>query len=91
MNAFARAIHLDPDDRLYYSAQGQAFYALGDLQAARTLCENRGNDPVIEFCLALTHNKLGRRPDAEAALMKLSTSRDDAAAGSYAQLKAQMG
>jgi tetratricopeptide (TPR) repeat protein len=68
-----------------------AFYADGNLQAASASCENKADDPVIQLCLALTYEKLGRHTDAEATLKKVMNSRGDAEAVSYAEFYAQRG
>ena len=91
LGAFARAINLDPNDSVYHPGRGVAFYADGNLQAASASCENKADDPVIQLCLALTYEKLGRHTDAEATLKKVMNSRGDAEAVSYAEFYAQRG
>jgi TolB-like protein/tetratricopeptide (TPR) repeat protein len=89
--AYGRAISLDPDDPAYRGPRSVVFYLLGNLQAARTACENHGDDPDFLACLAMTYYKLGRRTDAEAALAKLTAAHGDDDAYAYAQIYAQWG
>jgi TolB-like protein/Flp pilus assembly protein TadD len=71
---------------------GEAYYLLGDLQSARTSCEeNAAESEYVQFCLALTYDKLGRHADAEAALAKFKATAGDTGAYAYATIYAQWG
>jgi tetratricopeptide (TPR) repeat protein len=70
---FQEAMALDPE--IPDGGRGRSYYALGDYQRARTLCEAK---PDLLFdsqiCLAMTYHKLGRQADAAAALAKIKPS-----------------
>jgi TolB-like protein/Tfp pilus assembly protein PilF len=71
---------------------GEAYYLLGDLQSARTSCEENAREAIdAQFCLALTYEKLGRHADAEAELKKLKATAGDARAYACATIYAQWG
>ena len=46
---------------------------------------------TVQQCLALAYDKLGRRPDAEAALTTLQATTGDNSAFQYAEIYAQWG
>jgi len=60
--------------------RGLAHYKLGDLESARSSCEAKRDSEVLQVCLAITYQKLGRQADAESMLAKIRASRGDAAA-----------
>ena len=82
---------LDPSDPAAYSGSGLAHYVLGDFQGARTSCETKPDFWESQLCLAVTYDKLARRPDAEAVLAKLRAVYGDASAYQYATIYAQWG
>ena len=68
--AYTEALAVGGDPGIH-AVIGEAYYLLGDLQSARTSCEENARETVdVQFCLALTYDKLGRHADAEAELGK---------------------
>ena len=88
--ALSDGLALDPDDASASGSRGIAYYMLGDFEKARSSCESKPYW-VAQWCLALVYNKLGRHPDAEAALAKLKAAYGDAQAYQYATIYAQRG
>jgi TolB-like protein/tetratricopeptide (TPR) repeat protein len=88
--AFADAIRLNPDFRVY-GDRGFTYYGLGNLQSARASCETKPDYWSSEWCLAIIYDKLGRHADAEAELAKLKAAQSDAAAYQFATIFAQWG
>jgi TolB-like protein/tetratricopeptide (TPR) repeat protein len=83
------AVSLNPHESIFLGNIGDAYYAAGDFQAARTMCEK---DPVNDAsCLVMVYDKLGRHADAEAEFAKLRASDGDGGAYEYAQIYAQWG
>jgi TolB-like protein/Tfp pilus assembly protein PilF len=74
------ALMLDPNRVQLYAVRGLAYYALGNLQSARTSCEIRPDNWQSQQCLAMVYAKLGRHGDAEAVLAKMRASMGDAPA-----------
>jgi TolB-like protein/tetratricopeptide (TPR) repeat protein len=89
--AFQDALALAPDFPPLYGARGAAYYLLGNLPSARASCESKPDDEESQVCLAVIYRKLGRHPDAEAALAKLRASLGNDAAYEYAEVYAQWG
>lgn len=90
--AFTEAIRLAPDYKNSYGLRGLAFYALGDLQSARTSCEiHADNNWASQQCLPIVYDKLGRHADAQAELTKLKSAMGEDYAYSYATIYAQWG
>jgi TolB-like protein/Flp pilus assembly protein TadD len=85
------ALALDPDDPMADAFRGATYYALSDLERARTSCESKPDDWRDQWCLAITYNKLGRHADAEAELAKMKAALGDAPAYQYATIYAQWG
>jgi tetratricopeptide (TPR) repeat protein len=67
-----------------------AYYALGDLQNARSSCETKEYE-WSQLCLAVVYDKLGRHKDAESALAKFKALRGNVEAYQYATIYAQWG
>jgi TolB-like protein len=88
--AFDESIALQPS-AVAYALRGQSYYALGDLENARTSCEGQPDLWEIRLCLALTYDKLGRHADAAAMLAKMQSTLGNASAYQYAQIYAQWG
>jgi tetratricopeptide (TPR) repeat protein len=82
---------LDPDDPADYADRGFNYYALGDLERARSSCESKVDDWGNQQCLAVTYEKLGRHADAEGMLARLKATLGEAAAYQYATIYAQWG
>jgi TolB-like protein len=74
------------------SAGQLIYYALGDFEKMRAVCEGVG-EGVKDFqdCLALAYHKLGRQADAETALARLEALEGNARAYGYATIYAQWG
>jgi TolB-like protein/Tfp pilus assembly protein PilF len=86
----AKALH--PDERAFEADFGLGYYLLGDFQAARAHCEaDDEKDEDAQFCLAVTYDKLGRHPDAEAMLEKIRARVGDFGAMHYSGIYAQWG
>jgi TolB-like protein len=89
--AFQDTLVLDPDDPGATAYRGLAYYALDDLQHARTSCEYHPAYPYNMLCLSVTYDKLARHADAEAQLAKLKGLMGDAAAYQYVEIYSQWG
>jgi serine/threonine protein kinase/Tfp pilus assembly protein PilF len=92
------ALALDADHPGAHADRGLAYYALGDYQGARASCEATrpradaaGSNSTVQVCLAITYEKLGRHPDAEAALKTLKSWYGDRGAYQYAEIYSQWG
>jgi TolB-like protein/DNA-binding winged helix-turn-helix (wHTH) protein/Flp pilus assembly protein TadD len=68
------------------------YYAVGDFEKMRAVCEGAG-EALKEFqpCLALANHKLGQQADAETALARFKASDGKAGAYGYATIYAQWG
>jgi tetratricopeptide (TPR) repeat protein len=88
---YNQALALQPGLAKSIGRTGQAYYALGDLQSARSACESKIDFYQSQVCLAVTYKKLGQRADAEAMLAKLRAANGDASSYQYAQIYAQWG
>jgi TolB-like protein/Flp pilus assembly protein TadD len=77
VTAFGEVISLEPDFKRAYGFRGVAYYWLGDLQSARSVCETKPDHWSSMWCLAVTYEKLGRHADAEAELKKLQAAFGD--------------
>jgi len=89
--AFRTAISLQPDWVRDYALLGQAQYARGDFEAARSSCETALADEMGQGCLAVVYRKLGRQADAEAMFQRVRTSEGDHGAFDFACIYAQWG
>jgi TolB-like protein len=87
--AFDEVLALDSQDPTSHALRGIAFYELGDFEQARASCEADSDAWVLQFCLALAYDKLGRHADADAVLSRLRGSQRDARAYEYAVIYAQ--
>jgi TolB-like protein/DNA-binding winged helix-turn-helix (wHTH) protein len=88
--AYREFAALSPDDPKP-AILGLLYYALGDYQRARSLCEIATLLQFRQLCLAMTYDKLGRHADAEAMLAKLRNEMGNASAFEYALIYAQWG
>jgi TolB-like protein len=82
---------VDPENASSPGYRGMAYYLLGDLEQARSSCETEAAGESTQLCLAIVYHRLGRHPDAEAALAKLRASMGDARAFHYAEIYTQWG
>jgi tetratricopeptide (TPR) repeat protein len=85
------ALAIDPHDPYTLGLRGTAYYALGRFESARASCVNQPDYWLIQQCLVLAYDKLGRHADAEIELKKLKASEGDSAAFQYAEIFAQRG
>jgi TolB-like protein/DNA-binding winged helix-turn-helix (wHTH) protein/Flp pilus assembly protein TadD len=83
---------LRPKDPTFPILGASIYYALGDFEKMRTLCEGVG-EAVKGFrdCLALAYHKLGRQAAAETALARFKALEGNAGAYTYAKIYAQWG
>ena len=91
--AYQDWLSLRPKDPQWPGGNGQLiYYALGDFEKMRTMCEGVG-EAVKDFqdCLALAYHKLGRQADAETALARFKALEGNAGAYGYATIYAQWG
>ena len=91
--AYRDGLSLRPKDPTWAASTGQLiYYALGDFEKMRAVCEGVG-EAAKDFpdCLALTYHKLGRQADAETALARFKTLEGNAGAYAYATIYAQWG
>jgi tetratricopeptide (TPR) repeat protein len=79
---------LDSGDAYAASIRGQSYYLLGELERARSSCEIASEFYALQVCRAIVYQRIGRRPEAEAALAKIQ---GDWFAYQYAQIFAQWG
>ena len=86
-----------PHDPTWPAAGGWIYYALGDFEKMRAVCEGVGEAAegstakALPNCLALAYHKLGRQADAETALARFKAAEGDAGAYDYATIYAQWG
>lgn len=88
--AYRVALSQVPDTADMQWSSGLVYYALGDIQRERSLCEGKAKEGNAEEpwagCLAIVYWKLGRSADAEAWMEK--TRRDGATPLRQATLRA---
>jgi TolB-like protein len=89
--AYQDTLTLDPEYPGVNALRGFAYYAIGDFESARALCETKPDKLINQVCLAVAYDKLGRHADAESMLARIKTSRGDGAAYQYAEIYAQWG
>jgi tetratricopeptide (TPR) repeat protein len=90
--AYQDGLSLRPKDPTWPANGALIYYALGDFEKMRAVCEGVG-ERVNHFqdCLALAYHKLGRQADAETALARFKALEGDAGAYGYAMIYAQWG
>jgi TolB-like protein/Tfp pilus assembly protein PilF len=90
--AYQDALSLRPTDPQWRALGQSIYYALGDFEKMRAVCEDAG-EAVKDFqdCLALAYHKLGRQADAETALARFKALEGNTGAYSYATIYAQWG
>ena len=92
---YRHALSLGLDEAQLQSASLPTYYALGDFQTIRSLCEGKlkGGDTEGDCpgYLAVVYHKLGHSADAEASLERVKAKWGDAAAYGYAEIYAQWG
>jgi tetratricopeptide (TPR) repeat protein len=92
MTAYQDALSLQPKDPKWRASGQLIYYALGDFEKMRAVCEGVG-EAVKDFqdCLALAYHKLGRQADAETALARFKALEGNGGAYGYATIYAQWG
>ena len=85
------ALAIDPHDPYTIGLLGTAYFVLGRFESARGSCVNQPDYWLVEQCLVLAYDKLGRHADAEAALDRLKALEGASAAYQYAEIFAQRG
>ena len=91
--AYQDSLALRPTDPHWLADGSMFYYALGDFEKMRTVCEGVEQADIQNYqdCLALAYHKLGRPTDAASALARFKALEDDAGAYGYAQIYAQWG
>jgi TolB-like protein/predicted Zn-dependent protease len=91
IDAYNRALLLDPNSDSVATTRGYAYLSLGDFEAARTSCATPPIDWYSNTCLAVVYHKLHRQSDADAALAAIKAAQGDSDAYQYAEIHAQWG
>ena len=91
--AYQDSLALRPTDPHWLANGAMIYYALGDFEKMRTVCEGVEQADIQNYqdCLALAYHKLGRPTDAASALARFKALQGDAGAYGYAQIYAQWG
>ena len=87
----SRAMEVGQDVSRSLGWQGFAYIGLGNYEAAREACAEEKMQWVSFTCLAIVYDRLGRRPEAEAALGQLIHRYGDSASYQQAQVYASWG
>jgi len=91
MAAYQDIIPLVPNDREWPVIGYLIFYALGDFERMRSLCEGFPAVEDLQDCLALAYHKLGRQADADTALARYKAREGNTGAYGFAIVYAQWG
>jgi len=91
IEAFNRALTLNPHAGGVPSIRGEAYLSLGQFEAARASCATPPLDGISNACLAIAYHKLNRQSDADAALAAVRAAYGDDASYQYAEIYAQWG
>jgi TolB-like protein len=89
--AYQGIIPLVPNDREWPAIGYLIFYALGDFEKMRSLCEGIPTVEDLQDCRALAYHKLGRQADANAALARYKAREGNTGAYGCAIVYAQWG
>jgi TolB-like protein/DNA-binding winged helix-turn-helix (wHTH) protein/Tfp pilus assembly protein PilF len=91
--AYQDGLSLRSKDPTWQVAGVLIYYALGDFEKMRAMCEGTGQglEDELQFCLGLAYHKLGRQADAEAAVARFKALDGDLGADAYAGIYAQWG
>ena len=90
--AYKDGLSLGAKDPEWPALGALIYYALGDFEKMRTVCEDVGEAVKnLQNCLALAYHKLGRQADAETALARFKALEGNAGAYGYATIYAQWG
>jgi len=91
IEAYNRALSINPQADHVAAFQGWAHLSLGEFEAARESCATPPVDWDSNTCLAVVYHKLNRRSDADAALAAVTAAMGDDGAFQYAEIYAQWG
>ncbi len=92
LTAYQEGLSLGAKDPRWPALGALIYYALGDFEKMRAVCEGVGEAVRnLQDCLALAYHKLGRQADAEAAFARFKALEGNAAAYGYATIYAQWG
>ena len=91
LTAYQELVALLPGAPGSYALRGLAYYALGDLEGARSSCEAKPAFSMSQLCLAVIYYRLGRPADAQAMLARAQAENGEALAYSYVWVYAQWG
>jgi len=91
IEAYNRALSLEPHAGEVPALRGLAYLSLGQFEAARESCATPPLDWENNLCLAVVYHKLNRQSDAGAVLAALIAASGDDGAFQYAQIYAQWG
>jgi TolB-like protein/Flp pilus assembly protein TadD len=87
----SRSLELGPEHSRSLGWQGFAYIQLHNYAAARDACRGERMQWVSFTCLAIVYDRLGQRPEAEAALAQLIHRYGDAASYQQAEVYAAWG
>ena len=88
--AYKDGLLLEAKDPGWLAQGALIYYALGDFEKMRAVCEGVG-EADLQDCLALAYHKLGRQAEAETALARYKAREGNAGAYRYATIYAQWG
>ncbi|MGC1646545.1 MAG: tetratricopeptide repeat protein, partial [Candidatus Sulfotelmatobacter sp.] len=91
IEAFNRALSLDPKLDAITAFRGLSYKRLGDLDAARQSCITPPIDTYNHMCLAIAYQQQNRTSEALAEIAKIRQPLGDAGAYQYAEIYAQWG
>src|SRR3984957_1754721 len=89
--AFDRALSLNPHIHWGHGMRGLAYLGLGEFEVARQSCATPPLSWVAQMCAAVVEDKLGRKAEAQAELMRMKAASGDALAYQFASIYAQWG
>jgi TolB-like protein/Tfp pilus assembly protein PilF len=91
--AYQNSVALAQNDPSFAVSGSLVYYALGDFEKMRVLCEGVKQSEIhdVQDCLALAYRKLDRQADAETALARLKALEGNGGAYGYARIYAQWG
>jgi len=91
VDAYNRALTINPDDFHIAGRIGYAYDALGDYANAIRTCSTKQINYIIDVCLALAYDGTHRRADSDAQIAKFMARDGDSGSYQYAEIYAQRG
>jgi TolB-like protein/Flp pilus assembly protein TadD len=91
VEAYNRALTINPDDFHIAGRIGYAYDALGDYANAIRTCSTKQINYIIDVCLALAYDGTHRRADSDAQIAKFMARDGDSGSYQYAEIYAQRG